>query len=182
MSSWTYPEFCASTGSGRSCFSPLAIYSRDTRMVEDDDVLGQVVKLLFIRCLRSSFTNVHVCHSVLVVSSLVLVRCVCMSIRHLFLIPGIPKHISLQIFPLQLFFSLSLALSRRLCLCVHSSLPFLSRISRSTCVVVWFERSSMRYQRCTTGTTSRMFVSLDVCRQHVESSWLNLWNYSNWNP
>ena len=49
-------------------------------------------------------------------------------------------------------------------------------IPLSTFVVVWFDRSSIRCQRCTTRSTSCVTVSLDVSRQHIESSWLNLRN------
>ena len=45
-----------------------------------------------------------------------------------------------------------------------------------------FDRSSIRCQRCTTKTTSSLTRSLDVSRQHVESSWLNLWRSFNNNP
>ena len=68
---------------------------------------------------------------------------------------------------------------------MHSSLLFPSRFSLnnrsdsfSTFVVVWFCRSFMRCQRCTT----RVTVSLDVRRQHVESSWLRLRNSVHYNP
>ena len=40
MLSSTWPEFCTTTGPGRSCLSPLTGYSGDTCMVEDDDVFG----------------------------------------------------------------------------------------------------------------------------------------------
>ena len=40
----------------------------------------------------------------------------------------------------------------------------------------------MRRQRCTNRTTSSVTVSLDVSKQHVESSWLSLWNPFHHNP
>ena len=39
-SSSTRPKLCIKTGSGRSCFSPLAGYSRNTCIVEYDDQFG----------------------------------------------------------------------------------------------------------------------------------------------
>ena len=42
--------------------------------------------------------------------------------------------------------------------------------------------SSMRCQRCTTWTTSCVTVSLEISRQHVESSWQRLWNSFPNNP
>ena len=116
-----------------------------------------------------------------------LARCDRMSIRRLLLIPGFHKHL-----PYTSFNSRSSPLFHLLCLgdsvsvCIH---PCLSRpgflcdlsiivlTSFSTVCVVWFDRSSMRCHRCTTWTTSSVTVSLDVSRQHVESSGLGLWNF-----
>ena len=93
----------------------------------------------------------------------------------------------LHLFPVELFFFHSLCLGDSVFICIN---PCLSRQgsldirsgSFSTFVVVWFCRSSMRCRRCTARTTSSVIVSLDVCRQDVESSQLNLWNSFNYNP
>ena len=49
-------------------------------------------------------------------------------------------------------------------------------------VLMWFCRSSMRCKRSTTRTTSSVSVSLNVTRQNVESSRLNLWRSLNHAP
>ena len=73
----------------------------------------------------------------------------------------------------------SLCLGDSVFVCIH---PFFSRQSSlndrsdslSASVIMWFCRSSMRRKRSTTRTTSCVFVSLNVSRQNVESSQLNL--------
>ena len=77
-----------------------------------------------------------------------------------------PGPSNVHLFQLSLFSILSLPLSRRLCLC----LPFLSRFSQSSL------HTAMRCWCCAAWTTSCVTVSLNASRQHVESSWLSLWN------
>ena len=120
-------------------------------------------RLFLMCCLRSSFTQVDVSHFVLVVLSLVFARCDRMSIRICSSVSAAP---SLCIHP---------------CRTRQGSLDNRSD-SFSTFIVVWFRHSSVRCQRCTTQTTSSVTVSLDVCRRHVESSWLNFWSSFNCNP
>ena len=89
----------------------------------------------------------------------------------------------LELFPLfhslclgdSVFVCIHLCFSRQSCLINRSD-------SFSTFVVVRFHRSSMRSQRCTTRTTSSVTASLDVTRQHMESSWLRLWNSFHHKP
>ena len=120
-------------------------------------------RLFLMCCLRSSFTHMDVSQSVIVVLSLVFARCDRMSIRICSSVSAAP---SLCIHP---------------CRTGQGSLDDRSD-SFSTFIVVWFRRSSVRCQRCTTQTTSSVTVSLGVCRRHVESSWLNLWSSFNCNP
>ena len=126
-------------------------------------VSSLMFRLFLMCCLRSPSTHVYVCHSVLVVLSLVFARCDRMSIRICCSVSAAP---SLCIHP---------------CRARQGSLDNRSD-SFSTFIVVWFRRSSVRCLRCTTQTTSSVTVSLDVCRRHVESSWLNLWSSFNCNP
>ena len=90
-------------------------------------------------------------------------------------------------FPGSIGTSHSLCLGNSICVCIHPSLTRQGSLdncsdSYSTFIVVWFCRSSMRCQRCTTRTTSSVTLNLDVCRQHVESFWLPLWNSFKCNP
>ena len=101
-------------------------------------VLQLLSPTLFCQCGYISFCSLRV---------LSLLR---MLIRHL-LIPRVPQAYTLHLVQLSFFSSLSLAVSRRVCLCTHSSFPFPSRPSHcdhsdsfSTFVVAWFSRSSMR--------------------------------------
>ena len=162
MSTSTWPEFCTGTVSGRSCFSPLARYSRDTCVDRVADAFGascsnRTVFLNLSSCPsfdvsdRSSFANGDISHYVLFVFD-------CMSIRHLLLSLGSPKHTSctsLNSSSFPLFQSLclgdSVSVCTHPCLSRQGSLNDLSD-SFSTFVVLWFDRSSMRCQRCTNQT------------------------------
>ena len=85
---------------------------------------------------------------------------------HLLLCPGCERHIPCT------SFGLGDAIFIHPCRTRQGSLDNCSH-SFSTSIVVWFRRSSVRCQRCTTQTTSNVTVSLGVCRRHVECSWLN---------
>ena len=134
MSSSTCSAFCASTGSARTCLSQLAGYSRDTRDFEDDDVF------------RASFLESHCPPQFVWLFFICCLRCERISFRHLFIFPGSIDTSAAWYVPCTfrfspdatdptsatraLFFSLSFALCRRFCLCMQSSLLFLSRFSQ----------------------------------------------------
>ena len=173
MPSPTGREFCTRTGSGRSCLAPPAGFSRDTCMVEDNSLFGACCSN------RSVFLNVQVVLNVLSPilfiprwMSLILFSSCCLS--------SSPDATACR--------SASAPLSRRLRLCAFilavpvKVLSIIVLIRSRHFIVVWFRHSSVRCQRCTTQTTSSVTVSLDVCRRHVESSWLNFWSSFNCNP
>ena len=145
-------------------------------MVEDDSVFGACCSN------RSIFLNVQVVLHLLSpilfypcrclsfcarrVVSLVFARCDRMSIRICSSILDAKRHIPCT------SFCLGDAIFIHPCRTRQGSLDNRSH-SFSTSIVVWFRRSSVRCQRCTTQTTSSVTVSLGVCRRHVECSWLN---------
>ena len=133
--------------------------------------LPQFVRFVSMCCLGSSFANVDISHSVQFVLLVFHARCERKSICHL--CSRIPEAHHLHLAQLELFSSLSLVRSRRLCPCTHSCLSLQNSLNDSsdlfsTFVVVWFDRSPMRCQR-TTPTTSCFAVSLDVSRHRAES-------------
>ena len=161
-------------GGGRRCIWSFMLESY---------CLPQFVKLFFICCLRSSFANVDISHSVLFVLFLVLASFDCMSIRHPLLVPGFHRHISctsLNSSCHPLFQSLCLGDTVFVC-----ALPCLTRQgsfdnrsdSFSTIVVVWF-LSLLHAMPALHNSDNLLTACLDVCRQHVESSGFDFWRPS----
>ena len=162
-------------GSGRYCFSPLAEYSRYTCVDEDDDVLE-----LLARTAQSSSNCqifVHLLSPILFFSNfgypLILFSSCC------FLsLPEATACRSAICSPLFLsctsFVSATPSLYS-LILASYTRQGLLDNLSDSfsTCVFVWFDRSSMRCQRCTTRRTSSVIMSLKFSK-NGKSSWLSL--------
>ena len=153
-------------------------------MVEDDSVFGACCSN------HSIFLNVQVVLHLL--SPILFYPCRCLSFcarrvvsrlrqvrphvdPHLLLCPGCTRQIPCT------SFCLGDAIFIHPCRTRQGSLDNRSH-SLSTSIVVWFRRSSVRCQRCTTQTTSSVTVSLGVCRRHLECSWLNLWSSFSCNP
>ena len=174
--------------------------SRDTCTVEDDDVFVASCSNRTAFLIPSGCSSFAVSHSLLPtwILSLCYRRVVCppRQMRPHVDPPSASRFpASFRTSPAPLsarapFLSVTHTLSRRLCVCVCIH-PCLTRQSSfdnrsasfSTFVVVRFCCFSVSCQRCTTWTTSSVTMSLDVSRQHLESSWLNLPNsflHSSW--
>ena len=95
--------------------------------------------------------------------------------------PGFHKHIpytSLNSSSFPRFHSL--CLSDSVLVCIHpcfSRQGSLNDRSRHSSLCMWFCRSPIRCKHSTTWTTSGVSVSLNICRQNVQSSRLNLWRF-----
>ena len=109
-------------------------------------------------------------------------------IRHLLLVPKFRRHLTCSS-----FYSSSFPFFHSLCLgdsvlvrihpCFSCQGPLDNRSgSLSAFVIIWLCRFSIQCMRCTAWAASSVTASLDVCRQHAESSWLSLWNSVNYNP
>ena len=94
---------------------------------------------------------------------------------------------SMHLFPRTFFHASVSSFFQTLCLgdsvfvCIHPCLTRQGSLdtrcdSFSAFIAVWFCRSSVRCQRCTTRATSSVTSNLDACRQHVKTSRLNLCN------
>ena len=142
MSSSTSPEFGTSTSSRQSALSPLAGCSRDTCVVEDDDVFGASCSK------RTVFLNFSGCSSFAVSGplfpmwmSLIMFSSCCLSaspdatacrsaISSTFL--GSTGTSSEPLATRALFLSFTRSVLATLSLSMHSSLPYPSRFSRQS--------------------------------------------------